>query len=359
MNRIQVNSLWILCAVALCSGCGTPHSTISLGLTRENATSIKTIGVVRPTNPESTQFRHPKAESTAEAFGLLGAPALVAIAAEEKREAKEFEQKVGTPNRNVNEWMGKALEEELSRNGYIVKLIDPPPRKSGQSLGQSLMNDNALPEGLDAILNVAIVSFGFSKEPSRNVFVPWIFAVVGLLSRDGKTTFFRDVIEYGDETQTAWFSIPSDRKFYFRDFDAVVGDPERAVQGLQAAVTAIASRVGQQVKTQGSGIYFFRRGSFDTGSFPLKVEVDGKVVGQLMPKQFLYVPLAPGRHKVRSAQIGFGSSDGLDYATEIELESGKDSYIHTDFNTKSFLKLRIEIVPVPDAEGKKAVAAFR
>ena len=214
---------------------------------------------------------------------------------------------------------------------------------------------------MDAILDVRIAGFGFLKEPSRNVFVPWIVAPVQLVSRDGKTTFYRDCPIYGSEMPFIdAFSIPADRKFFFRDFDAVVGDPERAVQGLQAAVTSIASRVGQQLKAQESGIYFFRKGSFSSGSdsYTFKLEMDGKVAGYLNPKQCLYVPTTSGHHKIRSVMIVGATAESLDCATEIEVESGKDSYFQTDF-VNTIFRPHLKIVSVPEAVGRKAVKAMK
>ena len=367
MKTPPAKILWALCAVALCSGCETAYPTNPVGLTRESAASIKTIGVVRPTNPESTYFLHPKAWGTigrvgqaSLALGLVGALFVGPfIAAEQNWEAKEFEQKVGTPNRNLNEWMGKALEEELSRDGYIVKLINPPARKPDQYV----MNYSALAEGLDAILDVKNRQVRILERAKSGCIRPVDCRTGPTRLEDGKTTFYRDCSIYGSEMPFIdAFSIPADRKFFFRDFEAVVGDPERAVQGLQAAVTAIASRVGQQLKPQDSGIFFYgkRKGSFGSGTYlyVLKIEVDGKVVGYLMPKHFLYVPMTPGRHQIRSVMGVNVSAESLADTAEIEIESGKDTYIRTDFVNKHFRSL-IEIVPVPEAAGKKAVKAMK
>ena len=101
---------------------------------------------------------------------------------------------------------------------------------------------------------------------------------------------------------------------------------------------------------ESAGVYIFRPQDPIGGENLIEISLDHISVGQLGNKSFLYLPVAPGEHRIRQR---FGSFDSFFGGSQFTAEAGKNYFF-----VHSFLHGAKKITPITEGEGKAYAETF-
>ncbi|MEJ1969801.1 MAG: hypothetical protein WDN03_14370 [Rhizomicrobium sp.] len=200
---------------------------------------IKTIGVIQP-GIEPTP-RIVLASDIGQSFGLIGA--LVDASMQANRDGKFGAMLQSAHVEPPAEFLA-ALKASLAAQGY--QTVDIAVAHGSSSLLKSYAAIATVPS--DAYLDIAVVNYGYlaagigDSTPYR----PFTGMRCRLVrSSDGKV-LMEDVIAYNPiGTPANTVTIAPDPQYTFVDFDALMADRGRAVDGMNKALTDSAAAVGR------------------------------------------------------------------------------------------------------------------
>jgi len=225
----------VLLAVSF-SGCaGIQRQAFNKDANRD----IKKIGIIEQIEQEKylvENMGHPGM-----AFGLIGgAIALADITAKRNEFTKLVKDARGF---RVVEEFQKMLLTELEGAGYSMKLIKGPRAKH-----ELLEKYEGLDDEVDVYLDFTLAA-GYFCASSGSDYIPSINTLVRLVKRDTKEILYQELIYYGYKLQGKEAAcIPSEQQYYFKDFEALKGKPDLAIEGVRKGVPLVSSHIAQSLR---------------------------------------------------------------------------------------------------------------
>lgn len=206
---------------------------------RATAGNIKTINVITPATPDRP--RVVLASSVGQSFGLIGA--LIDAGMQDSRESK-FQAVVAQRNFKGQDAMVHQLDAALVADGYTP--ADIAVARSGLEFAKDV---KPAAGGADAYIDV-VMNYGYYAAGLSTPYRPYVFVQCKLVRTSDNALLMQKSIYYNplnsapDQTVT----IAPDPTYEFNDFDALMADPDRAVKGLDVAVTQVAATMGTLLK---------------------------------------------------------------------------------------------------------------
>ena len=181
------------------------------------------------------------ASTVGQSFGLIGA--LIDAGMQDSRESK-FQAVVAQRNFRGQDAMVRQLDAALAADGYTP--IDTAVGRAGLDFakGYKLAAGSA-----DAYIDV-VMNYGYYASGLSTPYRPYVFVDCKVVRTSDnallmqKSIFYNPLNKAPDQTVT----IAPDPTYEFADFDALMADPDRAVKGLDTAVTQVAAAMGTLLK---------------------------------------------------------------------------------------------------------------
>jgi hypothetical protein len=335
------------------SGCSSPGHIGREFITREQADSIRNVGLIPPTNPDEFTIWDPgsaTAWKTIGYFSPIGALAgfTLTTSMPVARRSSEFKKNsAGLP------YDPAGLLEAKLLTGFA---------DSGRAL---IPHDTPSATHLDAYLSVKIVECGYVRLPAsdKKTYYPRVLVDVELVSADHKTAYFGERFNslFCDERQVIGGARP---EHCFDTVEALQADIATAIEGIDFAVGEVAERISHLLSPPSTSLYVFSvnrsYGTPDGSSLP-NVLVDEKPI---WGSQCVQWPLSPGHHSIRvyRAKGGwFPKLDVLEAKVDLDAEEGCDYYLKTSVELSNIATphYTVKAVLLPESEGKKAVAQYK
>jgi hypothetical protein len=202
---------------------------------------IKNIGVLQPAmSAKPTMWL---ASDVGQSFGLIGA--LVDASLQESRDKKFMSLLLAQGVRPDTNFLDD-VRTALTSHGYTVTSI--PQVRTNMDLLKTYPTGQF---NVDAYLDIAVVNYGYvaagigDSTPYR----PFLGARCRLVRASDGAVLMEDTIIYNPIGPTAKIvTIAPDPAYAFKDFDTLTGDPDNAVKGLNAALSASATSIGNLVQ---------------------------------------------------------------------------------------------------------------
>jgi len=234
MNSLRTATL---CLATLIAGCGG----VNLQQFDPKGVPIRTIALISVPNPD--QYEAVDYGSKASMFGAIGG---VAIAAEAKTMSETLTKAAREVNFDYSREMQAAVTERLKRAGYKVVVV-----RAERGTPKELVADYAkVPAAdADALLDidarmVAYVSYNINDPDFR----PYLLADVRLVSAKTRAVLYSEQVMFGYHNPLiSATQLPSDKKYYFKDFTALMADKPRAFEGWRQGTQAISDHIAQRL----------------------------------------------------------------------------------------------------------------
>ncbi len=224
----------LLFIVTLIAGCA---SFDKQAFNKDACQDVKTIGVLEPAY--KGEYGIQNLGHVGMSFGLIGG--LVA-AADMKSKTDQFSLLMNDRHFNIADEFRSSLSAELQASGYEVRTI-----KVQREDMKLLENYKQLDQNVDAYLDFSLMA-GYMCASSTADYIPTVRARVRLIKRDSNDILYEDFISYGYEFRAAQaISIPAEQQFFFKNFEAIKGDPDRALDGLRKGVPLVTKRIAQDL----------------------------------------------------------------------------------------------------------------
>ncbi len=216
-------------AVLAVGGCAAPE----IPFDRTSSPDIKTIGVITPAFPSGPTVA--LASSVGQSFGLIGA--LIDAGMQGNRET-QFGQVIVGHNFAALDTFVATLGGELQKQGYSVTTVSLKHDKP-DFLGHYPPPDESSGTRVDAYLDIVVIGYGYvaagigSSTPYR----PEMALRVRLVRAKDASVLMQDMVIYNPiGSPSKIVTIAPDPKYEFTDFDALMGSPDRAVEGVRTAI---------------------------------------------------------------------------------------------------------------------------
>ena len=229
MLRILLSATTLLLAAA----CSTQPKVIA------PKPVIKSIAIIPATNPANYTLENVSAVQfvipLAATFNYL----------DSKQKAKTFNEKLATRPASLGPSFTEEVAKSLRALGYQVQILEGVLRPPGNL-------DNVdyakIVTTADAVLHVQFTQVGlFSTRSSAN-YVPRVNAYGTLFVKGRADYLYDEQVYYGvDATSSALWSIPSDPKFAYTSFDAVLSGIDEVQNAFQIGAYAVGKRIAEQV----------------------------------------------------------------------------------------------------------------
>jgi hypothetical protein len=216
--------------VVILGGCAGVHKQ---AFNKAAQPELKKIGVIEPAF--TGEYFVQNLGHAGMGFGLIGG--LIA-AADIQSKTNKFTEEMKARNFNVRDEFQNTLISELQNVGYSVKII-----KSQRSGSAFLENYDALDKDVDAYLDMGIGA-GYMCASGTADYIPTVRSGVRLVKQGSNEILYQDIISYGYELRAAQaVSISADQKYFFKDFDMIMGNSDLAMDGLKKGVPLVAQRI--------------------------------------------------------------------------------------------------------------------
>jgi hypothetical protein len=227
----------ILAIAALVAGCGGVPSQ-QFDPKGEPVRTIALISVPSPAQYEAVDYG-----GKAGMFGAIGG---TVIAADAKTMSETLTKAAKESSFDYGREMQAAVTERLKRAGYKVVIV-----RAERAAPKELVADYAkVPAAdADALLDIDARMVGYATYNINDPdFRPYLQADVRLVSAKTRAVLYSEQVMFG--YQNPYMSatqLPSDRKYYFKDFGALMADKPRAFEGWRQGTRAIADHVAQRL----------------------------------------------------------------------------------------------------------------
>lgn len=251
LMRVNFSTLLKALPVTLCllaTACGhspaTPEEPVAMP-------KIRTVALLRVEEPVNlTLFNRPS--GTALLTGLIPAVGVVASIAREQaltQNSVELSNRMREMNVRFGEDMTAALQDELQRAGYEVKVIENDNAKYNPDEETDLTKVQA---DTDAYLYVRLAKLGFYSPFSKiNYVIQLNTSAELLLSRD-HSPLFDTYIYYGvDANKNAPDMIRGDPKYEYDGFSSLMQHSAEAAEGIREGIRKSAVRIVRQMNDKG------------------------------------------------------------------------------------------------------------
>jgi len=202
---------------------------------------IKTIGLISVPNP--AQYHGTNNSSPALMFGALGAIAAFSTAESRTEALTSMLRGAGF---DYGKRMEKALTSKLEQAGYKVVLVTLPHS------GENKFAEDFSTMGnyqVDALLDVAKSGVGyFDVNFADSAFRPTVMVQTQLISWPGQQPLFSETILFGySNPLMSSTQIPAPSSYRSSNFEGVLNNPARSIQGLDYGIAAVASHIAQRL----------------------------------------------------------------------------------------------------------------
>jgi hypothetical protein len=229
----------VAAAVASVAGC---VSNPEIPYDRSSASAVKSIGILAPSFPDGPTVV--LASSVGQSFGLIGA--LVDAGMQSNRDST-FEHLLEGQRFSAQDTFVHYIAAGLRADGYRVVMI--PVNRSKADFVASYPKGPA--NGVDAYLDIVAQGYGYiaagisAKTPYR----PDISLKARLVEAKDSSVLMQEAVAYNPVSVTKdVITITPDAEYEFKDFDALVADPNKATTGLKMAMQHSAEMVATLLK---------------------------------------------------------------------------------------------------------------
>jgi hypothetical protein len=232
LSRAWLHACTALLVLALAGCAAVPRQTYN----KEANAHVKTITVVMPAEPAQylvNIVHHPGMQ-----FGLVGG--LVAASEIETKSTKFTEAA-----RQNNIGLSKGLAEKLSSSmKYKVAIAEGAAGRK-----EFLESYAAVQPAADAYLDIVFRQAGYSAQHPSTPYVPTFTVPVRLVESKTNKVLYSTLLIYGEPNKfLESVNVPPDRSYSFSNFDALMAENPRAVEGLQKALDAIATQIASELQ---------------------------------------------------------------------------------------------------------------
>src|SRR5262249_42256036 len=225
----------------LAAGCATGVTSQQFNPQGE---TLKTIALISVPNP--VQYTAIDFGGKAGLFGAIGG---AAIAADAKTMSETLTKTASDARFDYSREMQAALVDRLKRAGFKVVMV-----RAEREAPTALLSDYAkVPAGeADALLDVDARTVGYATYNITDPdFRPYVMADVRLVSAKTRAVLYSEQIMFGYHNPfMSATQLPSDKKYYFKDFDALMADKPRAVEGMREGPKVSAAHVAHRLPTE-------------------------------------------------------------------------------------------------------------
>lgn len=237
MHAIR-NALALLGAI-LVSGCATG---VSYQEFKSDGAPIKTIAVLSVANP--VNYHAMDFGSPAMAFGAVGGAVAGASAASA---TEKFNEAVKTAKFDFSREMAARLAQHLKEQGFkviAVSVTRETPLKMVEDYSK------VPTAGADAILDVGTRMVGYSTVNMLDRdFRPHVQLDFRLVSARSRSVLYSEQVLFGYHNPfMSATELSSDKQYYFKDFDALMADKNKALQGIKEGADALAKHVAGRLR---------------------------------------------------------------------------------------------------------------
>jgi hypothetical protein len=222
---------------ALAAGCGG----VSSQQFNPQGQTIRTIALISVPNP--AQYDAVDYGGKAGMFGAVGG---AVIAADAKTMSEALTKAAKDASFDYSREMQAAVAERLKRAGYKVVVV-----RAERGAPNTLVSDYAkVPTGdADALLDIDARMVGYTTYNINDPdFRPNIQADVRLVSAKTRAVLYSEQVMFGyHNPYMSATQLPSDKKYYFKDFTALMADKPRAFEGWRQGTRAIADHIAQRI----------------------------------------------------------------------------------------------------------------
>lgn len=234
----SMRMLCLLAGTALLGGCGASKMAVKPEF-KDQVRSIALIRVAEPPAYVANDFGNPGMM-----FGAVGGAAvgMGAVSAGEK-----ITQIAHGAGFSAADSYTAAIEDRLRSSGYQVKVINVP-RAKPQKLLDNYTDVDA--QGADAILDVAVESFGYATE--HPMFSPyWRPAAqikVAMVTRTTHEVVYQEKFMYGYHNPLmSGTDLDAPETYHFKNRDMMFADEAKLVDGLKSSVDVVAQAIEENL----------------------------------------------------------------------------------------------------------------
>jgi hypothetical protein len=225
-------------AVSWLAGCAAPQ----IPFDRASVGDIKTIGIVTPSFPDSSDVV--LASTVGQSFGLVGLMIDTGMKANRDSQFNALLQQRSFSERDV---FLESLTGTLQANGYSVATV-PATREKKDFLAH--YPTGTVP-AVDAYLDLVVNGYGYvaagigSSTPYR----PGISVRARLVSARDSSVLMQNLVVYNPiNAADKAVTVAPDPAYQFKDFDALIAEPDKAVAGLRTAAERTAETISALLK---------------------------------------------------------------------------------------------------------------
>ncbi len=234
----KLRALALLAMVGL-AGCAAPE----IPFDRSSAGEVNSIGIITPHFPSGAHVV--LASSVGQSFGLIGA--LVDAGMRSNRES-QLKTVLQQQNFSAEEILLAKLRAGLTARGYSVTMI---PYQHDQAEFASHYPTDKEPK-VDAYLDLVTMGYGYIAAGigGNTPYRPQVGIRARLVRARDSAILMQDEVIYNQVGPSSGkaVTIAPDPSYQFRDFDALIAQPEGAVNGLRVAIDQSAETVGLLLK---------------------------------------------------------------------------------------------------------------
>lgn len=237
-SRLQLAAV-LAVSVLLCSCASQPE----IPFDKSQAANIKTIGILTPSMPEKPAVW--LASDVGQSFGLIGA--LVDAGMQANREAAFWKSIDGDKNPPRAAFLN-ALAASLHDHGFEVKQIavNRPDDKFLKTYPEPRDGVDAYLDVVFAGANYGYVAAGIGKStPYR----PYAYVNCRLVRASDGATLMQDIVlDNSVNVPKDVVTVSANPDYSFTNFDALNGDPNKAVAGMNDAFRRTADSIGNLLR---------------------------------------------------------------------------------------------------------------
>jgi len=230
MNKNSFSATAMISLAILIGGCAsTPQQKLDASVDLQS----KTIAVVPLGAPKMAEVR--VISSTGAAFGLIGG---LADAARFQAHAKDLAQILDQQQLDFHAELERGVLGALENDGLKTVLSDKGTTTERGKWLAPLPNT----PGADLYFDVFFREFGYVAQSDATAYVPAIDLLARVTDSSGKQLFYTQIL-YNPNLDVLGNvkgpKIAPDPQYQFASMDAIKGNPQKAADGLRAAMTAV------------------------------------------------------------------------------------------------------------------------
>jgi len=242
VNAVRVSVLGLL--LLLVAGCGTKGDT-------KSAPEADAPPLERPRRIAMFAISEPPVLTAANLGGakmLLGGVGRILEEQEAATKTTQFTQAIRKHDVAVGQTLQQALIQQLAQVGFEVSLIESPNRAPADpdSFDYSTVKVTA-----DAIMHAWFTHSRYISYRTSLSYKPQLNTVIRLVSTRSNEDLVYQYMYYGADTNSlSETTIPSDNKYHFKSFDALIANAGVAAEALMAGARATGAQFSDWLRTQ-------------------------------------------------------------------------------------------------------------